>query len=106
MTCNKSPFSGLINQFAVKYQIQLLIARALKRLFEIELSAEEIEVKHPQEEKFGDYSTNIGMVLAKRLKKSPREVAALLEKSIGEGEKLEGVLESVEAAGEGFLNFK
>lgn len=54
-------------------------------------------------ENFGDYATNVALVLAKRVGKNPREVgemvaAKLREKNIADVEK-------IEVAGPGFVNF-
>lgn len=54
------------------------------------------------EEKFGDYSTNLAMQLAKPLKQSPRDVAEKL-KTYLETNK-DGSVSKVEIAGPGFLN--
>jgi arginyl-tRNA synthetase len=59
-------------------------------------------VEHPAEYTHGEYATNVALVLAKRLGKSPREVAESLV------ETLHGTLPSIttiEVAGPGFINF-
>jgi len=59
-------------------------------------------VEHPSELEYGDYACNVAMVAAKALGKNPRELA---ETIVG---KLEGKLEIVEkmnVAGPGFVNF-
>jgi len=48
----------------------------------------DVFVEHPDNEMFGDYSTNIALVLAKQLKQSPEEIAKkkeALAKKIGAG---------------------
>ena len=52
--------------------------------------------------RFGDYQSNAAMVLAKPLKKNPREVAALIIEKID----VNGLCETPEIAGPGFINFK
>jgi len=56
----------------------------------------------PKQKEFGDLSTNLAMLLAKRLKKSPRAIAELLLKNL---EDPEGILEQAQIAGPGFINF-
>ncbi len=58
----------------------------------------------PADPKFGDYASNLALVLAKPLKKSPKELA---ESIIAELTKLDEQkrFESIEAVG-GFINFK
>ena len=51
--------------------------------------------------RFGDYQSNAAMVLAKRAKRSPRDLAAALKDSIEVGD-----IGEVEIAGPGFLNFR
>jgi arginyl-tRNA synthetase len=81
----------------------------------------EIRVTQPKDEQFGEYTTNVALVLAKTVGKNPREIAGLIESRIlniesptpqsrgldsspraGEQERL---LEKIEVAGPGHLNF-
>ncbi|MCE5264888.1 MAG: arginine--tRNA ligase [Deltaproteobacteria bacterium] len=61
-----------------------------------------IEVELTKDPGHGDYASNVAMVLAKQMKRNPREVAKILSDGIADRE---GVLEKVEIAGPGFLNF-
>jgi arginyl-tRNA synthetase len=54
------------------------------------------------QEGFGHYQCNSALRLSKLLKKNPREVAALIEKSLDE--KTHKMCEKIEIAGPGFLN--
>ncbi len=56
----------------------------------------------PKEEKFGDLSTNIAMLLAKELKTSPRKIAEDIIQNLDYDSKL---ISKVEIAGAGFINF-
>lgn len=58
------------------------------------------EVEKPKNSKFGDYSTNIAMLIAKKVKKSPREIAEIFVKDINFQ-----LFEKIEIAGPGFVNF-
>lgn len=71
---------------------------ALKRLG---LNIEEIEIERPKDPANGDYSTNIALIFAKKLNKSPKECAENIVKSLGKNE----YLEKTEVAGPGFINF-
>lgn len=60
-------------------------------------------IETPREKRFGDLATNIAMLLAREMKRSPREIAEdaanlIREKGIEE-------IERIEVAGVGFLNF-
>ncbi len=72
----------------------------------IDKSTEEkvdIKLEIPQESVYGDYSSNIALVLSKKLGKNPREIAEELRQKILE-QNLD-ILGKVEVAGPGFLNF-
>jgi len=58
--------------------------------------------ERPKEEKFGDLSTNAAMLLAKELKKSPREIA---NEIISNMELPDPFIKEVNIAGAGFINF-
>lgn len=60
----------------------------------------EIRVDYPKDEQFGEYTSNIALVLAKLAGKSPRDIAELLQSRLA-GE----IFEKIEVAGPGHLNF-
>ncbi|KER10305.1 MAG: arginyl-tRNA synthetase [[Candidatus Thermochlorobacteriaceae] bacterium GBChlB] len=62
----------------------------------------EIHIEKPADEKFGDASTNIAMVLAKELKKNPRQIAADI---VAKLPFRNDAVERTEIAGAGFINF-
>ena len=92
------------NKMEIKNKIENLIREALKK-FGIE--AKNISLEHPENFKNGDYSTNVAMVYAKELKKNridlAEEIIAELEILNIEGEIK--VVENIEIAGPGFINF-
>jgi len=59
------------------------------------------EIEYPKREEFGDYSTNIALVLAKHLRKKPADIASEFIETI----KDNPMFERVEIAGAGFVNF-
>ena len=63
---------------------------------------EQMDLSAPKEEKFGDFSTNLAMILAARLKLKPRDIAQKLAEKLKEND----IFESVEIAGPGFINFR
>ena len=63
-----------------------------------------IILERPKQAEHGDFSSNLALQLAKPLKKKPRDLAVALQASVSAS--LGGVLEKVEIAGPGFLNFK
>jgi len=62
---------------------------------------EEIKIEHPADVTFGDYSTNIAMVLAKQEKTNPKELAEKIKNSIDKND----LIEKIGVAGAGFINF-
>lgn len=62
----------------------------------------EIMLEEPKNEAHGDFSTNIAMVMAKAQKMPPRKVAEIVVAFIGQEQ---GVVDKVEIAGPGFINF-
>lgn len=59
--------------------------------------------ERPPKAEMGDYSSNAAMILAGRMKRNPREVAAQLVDALGSG-KTGGQIERIEIAGPGFVN--
>lgn len=64
---------------------------------------EVISLEHPADVSFGDYSTNIAMVLAKKLGQSPQTLASTLVKEMNK--ILPDEISKIEVAGPGFINF-
>jgi arginyl-tRNA synthetase len=81
----------------------LLISEIKKALVEVGVSPmREIVIEKPNDEKFGDASSNVAMTLAKELKKNPRQIAQeLVSKFKFNPEHIE----RVDVAGAGFINF-
>ncbi len=63
----------------------------------------QIELEKPRERSHGDLSTNLALSLAKRLERKPRELAGELAAGLLLDKDL---VESVEIAGPGFINFR
>jgi len=86
------------------------IKKAVESVYSIKI--EDVLLEHPENEKFGDYSTNISLVLTKDLRKSPFEIA---QDIIHEIENYDIDFESdgshypifskIEAVQPGFINF-
>jgi arginyl-tRNA synthetase len=64
------------------------------------LEPEDIIFERPNDDKFGDLSTNIAMVLAKQAKKNPKVLAKELTDNLGEDD----IIDKCEIAGPGFIN--
>lgn len=89
----------------IRKRIQKIIREAFnnckkKGIFSFEGEIDPI-IEIPREEDFGDYSTNLAFILAPKLKKSPLKIA----ESIVEEVKESDIVEKIEIAGKGFINF-
>lgn len=91
--------------------IKNTVKKAVKLKYGLDL--EDVHVEHPENLEFGDYSTNISMVLAKTLKQSPLEIAKTLCYELqsisptfaSSGEELK-IFESISYLPPGFINLK
>lgn len=61
-----------------------------------------IELDAPKSAQHGDYATNVAMTLTRSLKRKPREIA---QQIIDRLQDSHGILDKVEIAGPGFINF-
>lgn len=67
--------------------------------------SEEIKLDIPSLPEHGDYATNVALSIAKRQNKSPREAAEEIAEALRTNPELENIVEKVEVAGPGFINF-
>jgi len=65
----------------------------------------EINVEFPENESFGDFSSNIALVTARKAGESPRKIAEEILGKLQADKELTEVVEKVEIAGAGFINF-
>ena len=83
---------------SIKKELQEIIKSSLEKN-DISLELNKIIIETPKDEKNGDYSTNVALVLTKLLHKNPMEIAASIK------EHLENpIIEKVEIANPGFIN--
>lgn len=78
------------------------IFKALKAL-NLEVSESDINLEHPSDVKLGDFSTNIAMVMAKKVGLNPKELAEQIKAQILEAKNPN--IKDVQVAGAGFINF-
>lgn len=96
------PFQQFEDKNQIKYQIKKLLYNSVSKIFKDSIPGEEeISVEIPQKESFGDYSSNIAMILAGKIKRNPHEIASEITKNIEPNK----YIEKVETIG-GFINFK
>jgi arginyl-tRNA synthetase len=81
----------------MRTKIREIVTTVIKELFDKEVA---FDIQHPPDEKMGDYSVNAPFLLAKKLKKSPKDIA---EKFLNEIHS--EIIESVSQI-KGFINFR
>jgi arginyl-tRNA synthetase len=74
-------------------------------LTDLKLDMVDFSVTHPREENHGDYSVNVAMILAKQVGKNPRELAQQIAEELNKEQGASNIVERVEVAGPGFINF-
>ena len=90
----------------MKANLIKLLEKSLETCFEKGILTEKdipsIEVESTKENSHGDYATNLAMILASSMKTNPRKIADAIVKNIQDKDDM---LEKVEIAGPGFINF-
>ncbi|RIN23417.1 arginine--tRNA ligase [Staphylococcus succinus] len=85
---------------------QTLIEEIYKSIQQAQLvdvsEVSEIKIEIPKDNKNGDYSTNIAMVLTKIAKRNPREIAQAIVDNL---DTSKAKVEKIDIAGPGFINF-
>jgi arginyl-tRNA synthetase len=82
----------------MREKIKKIIEKAIKDFLK---ETPDFSIEMPGERSHGDYSTNIGLVLSKKIGKDPIEIANLIKEKIGKN----NLFSKVEVAGPGFINF-
>ena len=93
-----------VNDLPMKDKIKKTLTVILEDLYsqiEPKVKNLEISIQDNKEKEHGDLATNIAMVLAKPLKKNPKEIAEEIKQNFVLDEKII----KIEVAGPGFLNF-
>lgn len=84
---------------SIKNTLKEIIKNSLKDITDIKL--DEIIIEIPKNKEYGDYSTNISLLLTKKLKKSPIDIANIIVSNIKETK----ILDKIEIINPGFINF-
>jgi len=90
----------------MKRKLDRLLKEALKKCFETgkltETSLPEYVIEVPNNSAHGHFATNLPMVLASSQRKRPRDLATVIVDNLEDSDKL---IEKVDIAGPGFINF-
>ncbi len=88
----------------MKEEIREVVHQSLNRLgLDIDQMDCSIEIDIPKKREFGDFSTNVALILAKSVGKNPRVLAEQIIQHLPEEGK--SLFKKVEIAGAGFINF-
>lgn len=106
---NVSQSSGFRYYSGVKEMIRQKILGIVRSLMEEGVFASvelpDIEVMRPKDDRLGDHSTNVAMILAKLLGKNPMEMAELVSQQLIKDSQQENLFEKIEVAKPGYINF-
>ena len=87
------------------------IKKSIKDIYDFDVN--NVPLEHPDNEKFGDYSTSVSLIISKKLKKIPLDIAKEISKDLNHRdiyfENNYGkypLFSSIEAVSPGFINFK
>ncbi|MEM7281805.1 MAG: arginine--tRNA ligase [Pseudomonadota bacterium] len=86
----------------MKAELQQLLVEALDHVLnDSEAERPQPQIERARDTKFGDFACNIAMMLAKPLRKNPREIAQSIIDALPDN----SLINKVEIAGPGFINF-
>ena len=87
---------------SIKTELSNIIKKSIHKINqELQLNDENIIIEIPTQKENGDYSSNVALVLAKKVKKSPTEIAEIIIKNIDKKE----IVEEIKIKPPGFINF-
>lgn len=85
----------------IREEIKQIVQKAIAGFTK---EAPDFSVEIPSDKNHGDYSTNVALVLAKKLGKNPVETANLIKESFDSAQDKK-IFKKIEVAGPGFINF-
>lgn len=92
----------------MKQHIKTLLENALKSLQEkqeLTLDAPiDIHIEHTRDKKFGDFASNVALIIAKQTGTKPRDIATKIIDALANA-NINTLIANIEIAGPGFINF-
>ncbi len=83
--------------------IESSVAACAKKGLLPDVKLPQIEIEVPANPEHGDYASNVAMILASQARQNPRRIAEAIRENLTDPE---GIIESSQIAGPGFLNFR
>jgi len=84
---------------------QIIKQELLSSIREVVPQDFEINVESPKDPSHGDYTSNIALIISKKLKKSPLELAQEIAQKLNSSSSVSKYFDKVEAVAPGFINF-
>ncbi len=89
----------------IRGEIRRVVQEAVKKEWP-KIRLDEVLVEVPENNKYGDYSSNIAMQLARQVKEEPLKIAEILQKEmLNTKYKIQDTFEKIELSEPGFINF-
>lgn len=85
--------------------LNILKKEIVKALPALGVKRADIKLEYSENGQFGDYSSNIAMILSKKLDRASPEVAAKIKETLLGSKIIKKYVDKIEVAGPGFLNF-
>ncbi|MBU0975221.1 hypothetical protein KJ918_00315, partial [Patescibacteria group bacterium] len=79
---SSAPKLDEVNFSLIKNQIQKIVYEAVQKAGYKNIKEDDVRIEHPADENFGDYSTNVAMILAGKLKEDLQKIADEIVKCI------------------------
>lgn len=89
----------------IRDQIKKIVQDSLAKKGDQSWQLADFVLEHPQDKKFGDFSTNMAMRLAKQLKRKPLDIAQEISDEIQKSKGVSKFIEKIEVVAPGFINF-
>ncbi len=86
---------------SIEMELKEVLKEAVQKAFDISLETSSIVIETPKNKSHGDYSSNVAMQLTRQLRQNPRVIA----QAVMDAMRMDSMIEKVEMAGPGFLNF-
>jgi arginyl-tRNA synthetase len=82
-----------------------MIKDKIIKAIEVASGAKNVELEFPENEAFGDYTTNIALILAQKKGTNPHRLAEEIVSKLALDASLNNLVEKIDVAGPGFINF-
>lgn len=89
----------------IREDIKKIVQKAINKVLVGHAAKIEFQLDHAQDKKFGDFTTNVAMKMARELKKSPIQIGQQICEEILKDKSAQKFISKVEVMPPGFINF-